>query len=33
MGSVLLAPGARLWTRDKQLANACRSVGVALFTG
>jgi predicted nucleic acid-binding protein len=33
MGSVLLAPGARLWTRDKRLANACRSVGVSLFTG
>ena len=30
LGSVALVGGARLWTRDKRLAAACRDVGVTL---
>jgi predicted nucleic acid-binding protein len=30
LGSVALVGGARLWTRDKRLAAACREVGVIL---
>lgn len=29
LGSVLLAGGAQLWTRDKRLLAACRDVGAA----
>lgn len=32
LGSVVLTPGARLWTRDKRLAVACREVGVPALT-
>lgn len=31
LGSVLLAGGSQLWTRDKRLATVCREVGVALL--
>jgi predicted nucleic acid-binding protein len=29
LGSTLLLPGARLWTRDKRLKTACEEAGVA----
>lgn len=29
LGSVLLVPGARLWTRDKRLLAACREAGIS----
>lgn len=32
LGSVLISPGAALWTRDKRLLNACRDVGAATFS-
>lgn len=31
LGALLLTPGALLWTRDKRLAAACRSAGVAVL--
>ncbi|MBS1906798.1 MAG: type II toxin-antitoxin system VapC family toxin [Actinobacteria bacterium] len=33
LGSVLISPGAALWTRDKRLLSACHDVGVATFGG
>ncbi|MFZ1381643.1 MAG: type II toxin-antitoxin system VapC family toxin [Scrofimicrobium sp.] len=29
LGSVLITPGSRLWTRDKRLADAAKKLGVA----
>lgn len=31
LGSVLISPGAALWTRDKRLLAACRDVGALTF--
>lgn len=31
LGAIALSGGARLWTRDKRLAAACRDVGLGLF--
>ncbi|OZB79802.1 MAG: VapC toxin family PIN domain ribonuclease [Microbacterium sp. 14-71-5] len=31
LGSVLISPGAALWTRDKRLLVACQDVGAATF--
>jgi len=33
LGSVAVVPGARLWTRDKRLAAACRETGIASIDG
>jgi hypothetical protein len=30
LGSVALVPGARLWTRDRRLAVACRELDLEL---
>jgi len=31
LGAVALTPGARLWTRDKRLAAACRRAAIATY--
>jgi predicted nucleic acid-binding protein len=33
LGAVALVPGAKLWTRDKRLVQAAKTIGVPVFDG